>query len=183
MAFFLHGLLLSFFLLRVKTNRSANFYLLGLILLFSYNLFEFYLTNADLIYRVPFLYGVWVVFPLLYGPLFYLYTEKLTGKKPAFNDLYHFAFALFFLLYMIPSFYIKDLSFKMSFPVSGSFYDYFWSFSCALSGLFYSVKSIKRLLTYKKNIADVFSNTDKVKLVWLQNLSFLRLFCGSFSWL
>ncbi len=177
--FYLFGaqlaLFLSLILLSKKGKTSSDSILtvwlvsIGLYLVLCY----FRITNLDLNY--PFLLGVIFPFPLIQGPLLFLYTAALTNqlaRNKVLNFL-HFLPALFSVLLFLPFYTLSSSDKILLFKNSGKGNETVMRinvFLILISGVIYIVWSLILLKRHKKNILNQFSNTDKINLKWLQYL-------------
>jgi AraC-like DNA-binding protein len=166
LAFFLALLMIS------KKNKShADYLLAGWLLLISIHLALFYFFKTE---QFPELLGVGFFFPLVHGPLLYLYTRALTNRSPSrIVSLLHFAPAVFVFVYTIP-FLLSTVEEKVYvYEHEGKGYEAFNlinNIAILLSGIIYIVLSAFVLRNHRKHIVHQFSSTEKINLQWLQYL-------------
>ena len=172
------GIFLSFFILfllltkkqKALTDRilAAWFFIIGIHLL------GFYLNQQGFWEVYPHLIGVTAPFPLLHGPMLFLYTlySLRIDKKIRLTDYLHFTPALAAYLYMSNFFFFFTPQEKMMLD-KGEIPDYH-VFSIALlvviliSGLCYSLLSYRLTLKYKQTIDCNFSYREGINMRWLR---------------
>ncbi len=164
------SLVLAALLLTRRENRTANRYLVALLLTFSVQgLFIAYGNRAfDLVH--PHLTRISWVLPLLLGPAFYLYVRKLTLKNPRHDpkDALHFIPAAAYGLYLLPYFLLTAAGKRavMTAPGYGG-EAYYWDELKVLQGLCYLVASFIVLRTHQRTIRQAFSDIARIRLRWL----------------
>ncbi len=168
------GTVLVFSLLTSRqNNKTANYLLSGLIVLFCYYAFVKVLSNTSGIIDYPHLIRT-------YRPLFilgcvgiYFYSKALTTqgfKFTAQESLHLIPFGIYTLI-MLPFFFsdsttkIESLSWQ-PFTIIWAIERIFW----VVVFLFYFRASFRVIKHHQKRIKDRFSNLEKVKLNWLRNL-------------
>lgn len=112
----LQGLFLSFLLVTRRANQLANRLLALLVLLISVQSTLVAFDTREFFLTFPHLSKVSWLLPLLFGPLIYLFTQKLTYEQPRFKlaDLIHFIpFGLTFI-YLLP-YYLKTRAEKIAY--------------------------------------------------------------------
>ncbi len=126
---FLGALLGVLFLMRSRGDRTAN-RLLGIyLMLFGFNLGFNTLFWSKLLYTEKFIhfFGLNAVPWLCYGPLFYLYLQRILKKKVlGLKDLLHFIPLFIYLFSKLP-FYILNASEKLGSLEDRSYIDYGFS--------------------------------------------------------
>jgi AraC-like DNA-binding protein len=173
--FYLGGVSLAFFLtllLFSKRNKTiADKILSGWLLIVTIHLLLFYFWKASL---YPELLGIAIPFPLLHGPLLYLYSRALTNRTTSLRvSLLHFVPFVAVLPYLIPFIILPTEQKLFVFENRGVGYETFnWimSLSVMVSGVLYVVLSILVLRKHRRSITQEFSNVDKINLTWLQYL-------------
>ncbi|MCP3900070.1 MAG: AraC family transcriptional regulator [Desulfobacteraceae bacterium] len=168
------GVLLVIALLTSKHSyRTPNYLLSGLIILFSYYALVKILGNTNGILQYPHLIRTYRPIFILACPTIYFYCKALTTPDFKFGRidcLHFFPFGIYTLI-MLPFFFsdsaakIASLSlqpFTTSWVIERCFF--------VIVFFFYFVLSYRTILHHQKQIKDVFSNLEKVKLDWLKNL-------------
>lgn len=172
------GIILSFFqfiLLLNKRDKSLPDKILALgicaigIHLLNYHLY--YLGYWD---KYPHLIGITVPFPLLYGPILYLYTKYSLKPDSYLNkkDYLHFTPAVFSYLYMFKFFFIY--SGKQKLLVITGVVDDFRLFASILlaayviSGFTYAILAYMKINVHKRLVENNFSYDEQISLNWLK---------------
>ncbi len=170
LAFFLEFILIS------KKGKSLAdkiltvwMFVLGAHLLLHF--FEYY--RLDQTYT--FLLGLNTPFPLLHGPLLFLYAKALTSNKIQMDkvDYLHFLPAILITLRMIPFFLLagaEKLQFTNGIEEQRNLLMTVVLYSYMISGITYITLSLLVLRRHRKNLKAKFSYTDQINLNWLRNL-------------
>lgn len=178
--FYIIGIIITFFLAFILLGKKGKT-VSDKILCFWFaaigvHLLLFYLSINKLNYQYPYLLGINIIFPLLHGPFIFLYTSALTNQLKSWklNSL-HFLPSII-ILTCFANFFILPNESKIAVYESKGF-EYkalllFYSVLVKLSGIVYVVWSLMLIRTHKKNIANQFSNIEKINLNWLQYLIF-----------
>ena len=170
------GFLLAILLFVRKQNHAANTVLSVLVGVLSLDLLQaIYYTN-HLYNEYPHLMGITYVFPFIYGPLFYLYSLLLTSEKLKLGrrDFLHFLPALVILMYTSWVYFLTGAE-KIDFihlmntnrPLKFVIIDNLRPFQ----GLIYTIVTIRVIARYNRRIRNVFSNIDRINLLWLRSLT------------
>lgn len=175
------GIAISFFLsalLLLKKNKSTADKILALWLAFiGMHLFLFYSFVTGKIYSWPWLLGTHFPFPLLHGPLLYLYASELTGNLNVSNKKYllHFVPAAMCWAYLVPFIILPGEEKINVFRNKGAGYETFLSVMVAaiiLSGIVYVILTVLLHRQHRRKIVNEFSNIEKINLDWIQYLMY-----------
>lgn len=174
------GFLLSFLLFRKQQNKIANKVLASIILLISVDLIVQYLTAIKLYEQFPFVFGVTISFPFIYGPLFYFYTLALTKRVDTFKPkyLFHLIPALLYFLSFSPFYFLLDQEKFYVIKGLSSFNSPAFAilnFLVPYSGLIYTALALRIIRQFNEGLKNNFSNIDKIKITWLQYLTILSI--------
>ncbi len=179
--FYLSGVVITIFLLLLlvakKGKSSADFILACWLALIGFHLFLFYLFTTGKIFSYPHLLAIQFPFPLMHGPFLYLYAKALTGNLNVSNKKYllHFIPALVSYLYLMPFFLLSAEQKIAVVKQGGTDYKKFISVLVAaliVSGIVYVILTMLLHRKHKRNILNLFSNTEKINLDWIQYLMF-----------
>lgn len=115
------------------------------------------------------------LFPLLHGPMLYLYTAAMTNMLPANKIKWAFHFLPFLLVLIVvsPFFILSKAQKGVVIDSGGKGYEIQLVINDAailISGVVYVMWLLILLGRHKKNIANQFSNDEKIKLNWLRYL-------------
>ncbi len=175
---FIIGIFISVFqfvLLANKKSKSLPDKILAVwMLVIGIHLTSYYLSLLGYWVKYPHLVGITAPFPLLYGPMLYLYT--LYSLKNTQNlqkrDYIHFAPFILAYLYLFRFFFFYTAEQKRL--VDSGEMDDFKTFSIAMviafmiSGISYSILAYGLLNKYKHLINNNFSYTENINLNWLK---------------
>ena len=168
------GAFLVFALLTSKhSNKTANYLLSGLIVLFSYYALVKILSNTNEILQYPHLIRTYRPIFILACPVIYFYCKALTtpGFIFTYKDSLHLIPCGMYTLIMLPFFFsdpatkVASLSlqpFTLSWVIERSFF--------VIVFFFYFGLSYRTIRHHQQHIKDIFSSLEKVKLDWLRNL-------------
>lgn len=172
------GIFLSVFLgvlLLTKKQKCLPDILLAIwMFIISIHLLNYFVYYQGFWDRYPHLIGITVPFPLLHGPMLYLYVfySLRNYKSLRIKDYLHFLPAIGVYLYMFKFYFFYTAEEKTL--VDKGLVNDFSVFSGILiigfivSGLSYTIQSYRKLLDYKKIIHEHFSNDERINLYWLQ---------------
>jgi len=157
----------------------ANRFLVTLI--FFYSLLLLYLVSWEIGFapKHPFWALITLGFGLIAGPLHYLYARYLMGHLIHFEkgNLLHF---IPFMLYELYALY-EGLAGSGSYPllllnvdVNGPTLIYLvFNWIIIIQVSFYMIRTFQLLARYQRDIQDVFSTINQIKLDWLRNITFM----------
>ncbi|MBD0254944.1 MAG: helix-turn-helix transcriptional regulator [Cytophagales bacterium] len=164
------SLVLAALLLTRRENRTANRYLVALLLTFSGQGLLIAYGNRAFDLAHPHLTRISWVLPLLLSPAFYLYVRKLTHQNPRHcpKDALHFIPAAAYGLYLLPYFLLPAAAKRaiMAAPGYGG-EAYYWDELKVLQGLCYLVACFVLLRTHQRTIRQAFSDIARIRLRWL----------------
>jgi len=172
------GIFLSFFLgilLLTKRNKSLPDKLLsGWMFIIGIHLLSYFLYYQGYWVQYPHLIGITVPFPLLHGPMLYLYVlySLRNDKFIRTKDYLHFAPAVLAYAYMSKFYFFYSAAEKTN--VDKGLTDDFGLFSTMLvgsfiiSGFIYTILSYKKIKSYKELISANFSFEERINLDWLK---------------
>lgn len=176
---YLAGIAITFFLailLAGKKNKSrADRILMIWLCTIALHLVQYYLFITGKLYEYPVLLGVHIPFPLLHGPLLYLYTSALTRQQPK-NPvawIMHFIPAIILYLALVPFFNLPAAERIMVYRNQGAGYETLMQialYAIIISGIGYVTASLLLLRRYRKSIKEEFSTIEKINLAWLRYL-------------
>lgn len=180
MLFFL-GISISLFLtilLLLKKNKTKSEYILNSwMFVISLHQIFFYLDYTKLSYSYPHFLGLGLPFPVLHSSFLFLYVSEVT--KNGLNDIKKIilTFTPFMLLLVVSMpFYTLSSEQKLEVFVNDGkgfeWYSIIKNITIVAVGLFFTSRSLIMIRSHKKNIQNLFSNTDKKNLDWLKYLSF-----------
>lgn len=164
------------FVLAGKPKKSiADKLLLLWLLVIGGHLFIYYTIITDKIYEYPFLIGLHIPYPLLHGPLLYLYTLALTSKNKNRKWYWslHGLLPFGFYAYLIPFFLLPIQEKIWVLKNNGIGYESFihvCSIAITVFGTGYIIASLYALRKYRKSMVNDFSFTERINLSWLRYL-------------
>ena len=172
------GIFLSFFivfLLLTKKQKALTDKILAVWLaIIGIHLLGYYHNQLGYWEIYPHLIGVTAPFPLLHGPMLYLYTlySLRNDCKIRLVDYLHFTPVVASYLYMLPFFFFYTAEEKVMLD-NGEILDYS-VFAMALmvailiSGLIYSVLSYQLTVKHQRKIDKYFSYNEGINIKWLR---------------
>jgi AraC-like DNA-binding protein len=163
------------FLLLSKRHKSLSDKTLAIwMLVIGLHLLSYYTYSLGFWDKYPHLVGITHPFPLLHGPLLFLYVAFSLRKDQhlRFNDLLHFSPALLSYLYMIPFFffYSAEQKVKINHNLIDD-YSIFAQFSLVafiLSGIIYTFLAYRLVGKYQRLIQQNFAYEESINLKWLK---------------
>lgn len=122
---------------------------------------------------MPALIGWELPFPFLHGPFLYLYILLLTGQqRHGWPNILHFIPAALTAIILAPVLGAMSVEEKLGVAAPSGYEPLFqWIVrSIIVSGVVYVTLSLNLLRRHRQNVANQFSNTDKITLNWLRYL-------------
>lgn len=172
------GIAITFFLsviLMTKNEKSNADKILAMwLFIIGLHLSLFSLISSEKYLQFPHLLGFEIPIPLLHGPFLFIYTTALTrphalGKK---NFLHFIPFVINFIA--ISSFFILKPEEKIAvYLQEGGSYAILMDIvfiGIIISGISYSLLSLRAVFQHRKKIQEEFSFTEKINLRWLYYL-------------
>ena len=175
---FLTGIIITFFLssllITKRGKTQADYILTAWLFVLGIHLSLFYIVQTQQYQDWPYLLGLEIPLPLVHAPLLFLYTAALTNQFPRkYYWVVHFIPVLFVYI-MLAGFLSRSAADKIwVYQNEGRGYEQAarWIFSgIILSGLSYIGLSLYYLKKYRRNILNVFADTEKINLNWLYYL-------------
>ncbi|MGM0531103.1 MAG: helix-turn-helix domain-containing protein [Bacteroidota bacterium] len=177
-AIFTSGIFMSFFialLLFTKKNKALTDRILATwVVLIGLHLLGYYLYHLGFWEKYPHMVGTTAPFPLLHGPMLYLYTlySLRSDTKLRFVDYWHFAPFLLGYLSMFEFFFFYSAEEKRLVD-QGAVDDFGVTMTIMLvgfivSGLTYSFLAYRLTWKHKHKIDDNFSYEEGINLDWLR---------------
>ncbi|RNI25726.1 helix-turn-helix domain-containing protein [Rufibacter latericius] len=174
------GLVLAFLLATRRTNQLANRLLAVLILLISLQSVLVAFDTREFFLAFPHLSKVSWLLPILFAPLIYLFSAKLTHENPRFRplDALHFLPALLVFFYLLP-YYLKSREEKIAYLndfelASKDDFGFIGQLALVMVS-FYLLLSLWNYRRYRREIANSFSEVEKIRLQWLLQFSLFML--------
>lgn len=172
------GIILSFFqfvLLLNKRNKDVPDKMLALgMLTVGLHLLHYHLYYLGYWNTYPHLIALTAPFPLLYGPIFFLYTRYSIRTETVLNkkDYLHFAPTVFSYLYMVKFYFFYSGEEKLKI-VNGQMDDYSIFTNILLvafivSGATYTILAYLKINKHKRLVDYNFSNDEQISLNWLK---------------
>lgn len=165
---------LSFILLTKKEKSSADIILLGWLCVILLQLIFFSIISSKEYLRFPYFLGLEIPLPLLHGPFLFLYTLTLTTGRLTTRRMFpHFIPYTLAFIATIP-FLILGLEEKIVvYQNEGLGYKTLSTIifvGIILSGINYTILSLRALRRHREQIKDNFSFIEKINLQWLFRL-------------
>ncbi|MGB3078535.1 MAG: helix-turn-helix domain-containing protein [Saprospiraceae bacterium] len=178
---FISGITISFFLffliLLKHQKNQADWILAVWFGAISIHQLLYYLQMSGYNQQYSFLEGLILPFPLIHGPLLFLYVSALVKPLPPGRKdyiIHTLPFTLCFA-YMIPFMMLPAEQKHYVMMHNGVGYEAFLlikSFAILILGFGYIIASLILIQRHQKNIRMQFSNLDKINLQWLKYLSY-----------
>jgi len=183
---FINALVLSLLLLLNKKNHLAKLYMIGLVLIVTFQAILNAFDNRDFFLAWPHLSKISWLIPSLFGPLVYLFTIKLCSERPAFftKDLLHFLPFVFYLAMLLP-WYLKPASEKIAYLANfelASQDDFgFLNQLSILIILIYLIATLLFLKRFRRKLEETYSEISQKRLEWMSTFAWAVLAILAFS--
>ncbi len=163
------------FILLAKSNKSlADKILVVWLIVIALHLIFYEIIHTGRYSKIPFFLGLERPWPLLHGPFLFLYTTALTSRLIIdVKKLSHFILFVISLLLIAPFLLLSSADKVQVYNSNGEPYHIIINvifYATIISGVAYSLFSLRALLVYKRNLNKVYSYTEKINLQWLFNL-------------
>ncbi|MDR6372583.1 AraC-like DNA-binding protein [Chryseobacterium bernardetii] len=176
--FYLAGVFISCFssfLLAGKRKKvMADYILAAWFMIIGIHLILFILFFSGSYIKFPYFLGYEVIFPFIHGPMLYLYVLSVTGKAPGRKIwLLHFVPVLIVFVMLFKLLILSPWDRLAIYQSGGSEYQLISSilkYMMILSGIVYIVVSFFAVRKYTREIAEQYSNTERINLRWLYYL-------------
>lgn len=176
--FYLAGIFIAFFssfLILGKAHKIRADYVLAVwFMIIGLHLIFFMLLWSETYLKFPYLLGIEIPFPLIHGPMLYLYVPCLTGSASK-RHIWLFHMILVFIIYLILiNFFLLSSDEKINiYEQGGGAYKMlriYIKVLIVLSGIVYVGMSINAVRKYRTKISGLYSNTEKINLNWVYYL-------------
>ncbi|MDR6460155.1 AraC-like DNA-binding protein [Chryseobacterium vietnamense] len=176
--FYLAGVFISCFssfLIAGKRKKvMADYILAAWFMIIGIHLILFILFFSGSYIKFPYFLGYEVIFPFIHGPMLYLYVLSVTGKAPGRKIwLLHFVPVLIVIVMLFKLLILSPWDRLAIYQSGGSEYQLISSilkYMMILSGIVYIVVSFFAVRKYTREIAEQYSNTERINLRWLYYL-------------
>lgn len=183
---FINALVLSLLLLLNKRNHLAKLYMIGLVLVVTFQAILNAFDNREFFLAWPHLSKISWLLPSLFGPLVFLFTVKLCMKKPAFQarDLLHFIPFAFYLALLLP-WYLRTkyekIAYLDNFELARQDDFGFLNQLSILIILIYLIATLRFLNRFRKKIEETYSEISHKRLEWMSTFAYAVLAILVFS--
>jgi len=165
-------LLIAALLFNKNSNKLSNYLLIGIIALFSYYMLIKILCGTNLIFNYPHFAQTYRPIPFLIWAFFYFYIKAMTNPNFRFQlkDSIHLIPFSLYTLFLLP-FFLSAASVKIETASTPLPTHYILAVVLqTILLLLYLIQSYRILRDHRRHIQDLFSNIEKMKLVWLKYL-------------
>lgn len=165
---------LSFILLTKKGKAVPDKILVVWLFVIALHLTLYSIISTQTHLQFPYFLGIEILIPLLHGPFLFLYTKAFTTRPTsARKELLHFIPFALALLSIVPFLLLSSGEKILVYRNDGEAYSVLTGIifmGTILSGVTYSLLTLRALLIHKRKIKDEYSYTEKINLEWLFNL-------------
>jgi AraC-like DNA-binding protein len=165
---------LTLILLTKKGKSTADRILFAWLCVIVVHLLLFSIISEQAYFQLPQLLGLEIPFPLLHGPFLFLYTLALTSSsavKP--KMLLHFLPYVVAGIVTIPFLILPPEEKMLVYQQEGAGFETTKALifsGIILSGIAYTILSLRVLRKHKQQLKDNFSSIEKINLLWLYHL-------------
>lgn len=177
---FINALVLSVLLLANHKNHLAKVFMVGLVLIVTFQAILNAFDTREFFLAYPHLSKISWLIPSLFGPLVYLFTVKLCSHPSVFkkNDLLHFLPFIVYLIILLP-WYLQSAEVKRSYLndfelASQDDFGFINQFSLLLT-LVYLVLTLRFLRKFRKEIKETFSEISQKRVEWMRTFAYAVL--------
>ena len=180
------GFLLSFLIFQKHRKLYANRFLSLFMFLYSLILSQMLLNDLGYGEKIPHVLLAFLGFPFLIGPLHFLYAKFLINlpAKMKKKDWLHFIpfiiVELYFLSYLFKTEQQRQAMFDNQQTTAVSSLLVIHNWLIIVQGMVYLIYTIILINKYSKDIKNIFSTIEKIKLNWLKIISYMVIFVLSF---
>ena len=175
------GFLLGFLLMQKYRRLYANRFLAAEMLFYSIIILDLMFNEIGVYKSIPHVMLLPAGFAFIITPLHFLYTRFLVSRSAKFTktDWLHFLPVILYKIYIIPDFFkpgdvLYDATIKADLKELPLQFQIF-NWIVVVQGIVYLALSILLIRRYSRQIKNVFSSLEKVKLGWLQTITYLAL--------
>jgi AraC-like DNA-binding protein len=176
--FYLAGIFIAFFssfLILGKAKKIMADYVLAFwFMVIGIHLIFFMLLWSETYLKFPYFLGIEIPFPLVHGPMLYLYVLCLTGSAPKRHIWVFHMIPVFSIYLMLMNFFLLSSEEKIKiYQQGGGVYKMLRTYIkvlIVLSGIVYVGLSINAVRKYRTKISGLYSNTEKINLNWVYYL-------------
>lgn len=177
---FINALVLSFLLLTNHKNHLAKLFMVGLVLIVTFQAILNAFDTREFFLAYPHLSKISWLISSLFGPLVYLFTVKLCSHSSEFRktDLLHFIPFGIYLIILLP-WYVQSAEVKRSYLIdfelaSQDDFGFINQFSLLLI-LVYLVLTLRFLRQFRKEIKETFSEISQKRVEWMKTFAYAVL--------
>jgi len=171
------GLLLALLLFHKHRFLVANRILA--VLMFSYSIILIHLVSDELgVFRqYIFIKYVLEIFPLLVGPMHYLYAKYMVRNSEFFDksDLRHGFLGLLYFFYRMIFIMNGGVSEPGPYHESLTFEYVIYNWVITIQVIVYLFLTLKLVFNYADSLKNMFSSFEKIRLDWLRNITIIMM--------
>jgi AraC-like DNA-binding protein len=171
------GVIVAMALAAKRPRRTPHLLLAAAVLAFACHLATVVYYSADLVPRLPHLFGLTQPVPFLFGPLFYLYavTASDRSRRLQRRDLWHLFPVVAFLVWGLPVYLLSGAEKVALFRAAQEGRVPIQSLVAGplmlLSGIVYTAVTLQALRRHQRVVVENYSTLEHVSLKWLRGLA------------